>query len=86
MDEKYQDKDEKYQDEDEKNEKGTQPTLGPGATKPSLASPFLILMSSVHCTKKIVLTLGSQFCKGWARFHPPITSDEQKQNNNSGAL
>ena len=86
MDEKYQDEDEKYDDGDEKYEKGTQPTLGAGATKPSLASPFLILMSSVHCTENIVLTLGSPCCKGWARFHPPITSDEQKQNNNSGAL
>ena len=51
MDEKYDDEDEKYDDGDEKYEKGTKPTLGPGATRPSLASPFLILMSSVHCTE-----------------------------------
>ena len=56
MDEKYQDEDEKYDDGDEKYEKGTQPTLGAGATKPSLASPFLILMSSVHCNGNIDLT------------------------------
>ena len=53
MDEKYDDEDEKYDDGDEKYEKGTKPTLGPGATRPSLASPFLILMSSVHCTEKM---------------------------------
>ena len=81
MDEKYDDEDEKYDDGDEKYEKGTKPTLGPRATRPSFASPFLILMSSVHCTENIIFTL-----KRWARFHPPITSDEQKQNHNSGAM